>query len=84
MGTASLKNYIAVIQKWFQYDLSRYNFYLMPLAFFHGFETVDCQSVTPPSQQVKRFLTYVARLQTQSRADVSGRSTWPCVWKPDS
>ena len=38
IGTANLKNYLAVIEKWFNYDLSEYNFYLMPLSFFHHFE----------------------------------------------
>lgn len=34
IGTANLKNYLALIKTWFNYDLSEYNFYLMPLSFF--------------------------------------------------
>jgi hypothetical protein len=33
IGTATLKNYVALIKDWFGEDLSDYNFYLMPLSF---------------------------------------------------
>jgi hypothetical protein len=34
IGAGSLKNFVVVAREWFGYDLSRYNFYLMPLSFF--------------------------------------------------
>lgn len=34
IGSATLKNYIQVLQEWFEIDLSEYNFYLMPISFF--------------------------------------------------
>jgi hypothetical protein len=33
IGTASLKNFVAVMDDWFGEDLSKFNFYLMPLSF---------------------------------------------------
>jgi len=33
IGMACLKNFVAAVQDWFQEDLSRFNFYLMPLSF---------------------------------------------------
>lgn len=33
IGTASLKNYLALCRQWFGIDLSQHNFFLMPLAF---------------------------------------------------
>ena len=33
IGTASLRNFVALVNEWFGNDLSEYNFYLMPLAF---------------------------------------------------
>lgn len=33
LGTATLRNYVVLVDKWFNRDLSQYNFYLMPLSF---------------------------------------------------
>jgi hypothetical protein len=33
IGTATLRNYVVLYKKWFSKDLSKYNFYLMPLSF---------------------------------------------------
>src|SRR5262249_584879 len=48
VGSASLRNYMHCVEKWFKYDLSRYNFYLMPLAFQHPLGEV--QSARLPLQ----------------------------------
>jgi hypothetical protein len=62
VGTASLKNYMTLAVKWFGVDFSRYNFFLMPLSFFHGFETASGISVTPATEQAQRFLEYMATI----------------------
>jgi hypothetical protein len=46
VGTASLRNYLLLATEWFQIDLSEYNFFLMPISFYHGFEAAE-----PVSQQ---------------------------------
>jgi hypothetical protein len=38
IGTASLKSYVQCANEWFSYDLTQYNFYLMPISFFHSYE----------------------------------------------
>lgn len=56
VGAATVKNFHAISREWFKEDLSRYNFYIMPLAF-----------VSPPSRsdsivlttEEKRFLKFV-------------------------
>jgi hypothetical protein len=56
IGTAAVKNFSSAAREWFDAKLSRYNFYLLPLAF-----------VSPPriaeavvlSSEEKRFLTFV-------------------------
>jgi hypothetical protein len=56
---AAVKNFASAAQDWFKEDLSRFNFYLMPLSF-----------VTPPpatealelNKKEKRFLSYVNNL----------------------
>lgn len=41
LGTATLKNYVTFIKKNFNKDLSKYNFYLMPLSFYVVEDIVD-------------------------------------------
>jgi hypothetical protein len=40
IGT-SLRNYLLLASAWFKLDLSQYNFFLMPISFFHGFEAAE-------------------------------------------
>ncbi len=62
IGTASLSNFLALITEWFQIDLSRYNFFLMPLSFYHGFETAATASVSCYSEQMQRLIAYLDTL----------------------
>ncbi|HMO94303.1 MAG TPA: DUF3644 domain-containing protein [Pirellulaceae bacterium] len=61
-GTASLQNYLRLVTEWFSFDLSRYNFFLMPLSFYHGFESVVAASVANYSAQESRLLSYLEGL----------------------
>ena len=68
IGTASLQNFVALVTEWFQIDLSRFNFFLMPLSFYHGFEAAVPLSVSKYSEQMQRLLNYLdtlAEAQTQ-------------------
>lgn len=65
IGTASLQNYLHLAREWFQSDLSRYNFFLMPLSFYHGFEVVQAASVAPVAEQVQKLLNYLDKLQEE-------------------
>lgn len=63
VGMACLKNFVSAVQDWFSEDLSRFNFYLMPLSF-----------VTPPSaleavhlnKEEKSFLQYISNLKSDN------------------
>lgn len=61
LGTASLRNYIIAIRRWFAIDLSKYNFFLMPLAFF-GLET-SVQGVSLNGEE-KRLSEYLKKETT--------------------
>lgn len=61
VGTASLRNYLNLIRIWFGYDLSKYNFFLMPLSFHHGFDEVTSLSVEKPSNQIKNLIAYITQ-----------------------
>ena len=41
IGSANLKNYIEFVIENFNKDLSKYNFYLMPLSFYNEYEIID-------------------------------------------
>lgn len=60
IGTASLKNYVSLYQKWFCKDLSEYNFYLMPLSFVQVHKEAD---VLLLNAEEKNFFKYVDDLE---------------------
>lgn len=63
IGTASLRNYLHLATEWFQLDLSAYNFFLMPLSFYHGFEAAQAAIGVVYPDQVKRLLSYIDALE---------------------
>lgn len=65
VGTASLQNYLHLITEWFGIDLSRYNFFLMPLSFYHGFEALASHSVSPYPEQMTKLLEYLKSLEQE-------------------
>lgn len=71
IGTASLKNYLTLITEWFNYDLSVYNFFLMPMTFFHEFEAVKSFSVNSNKEQIKNLLKYISEKEKQDPSDES-------------
>lgn len=66
VATASLRNFLILTSEWFQIDLSRYNFFLMPLSFYHGFESITATSVSKQPDQVKRLIAYLDTLIGES------------------
>lgn len=70
IGTASLRNYLALSTEWFQLDLSQYNFFLMPISFYHGFEAAEPASRAHYPGQVQKLLAYLDKLESEdSSAD---------------
>lgn len=69
IGTASLKNYLKLITDWFNYDLSVYNFFLMPMTFFHEFEALQSFSVNKGKIQVENLLRYISQKEKLSPSD---------------
>lgn len=65
IGTASLRNYLCLATEWFQLDLSAYNFFLMPISFYHGFEAVEPVTRAHYPEQVQRLLAYLDALEEQ-------------------
>lgn len=70
VGTASLKNYLYSAKDWFNYDLSKYNFYLMPLSFYHEFDTVDSFSIKNDKEQIDNLLKFISNIEKNSPSNV--------------
>lgn len=64
VGTATLRNYLEMGKEWFSMDLARYNFYLMPMSFFHPHE-LQSYSINNESEQHRNLLRYIAMLEEQ-------------------
>ncbi len=65
IGTATLKNYVLLCQKWFNKDLSEFNFYLMPLSFVQTHKESD---VLLLNAEEKNFFRYVNELEDRNEA----------------
>jgi len=63
VGTASLRNYLQVVKDWFNADLSKYNFYIMPMSFFHAHE-MKSYSISSEAEQHQNLLRYIAGIET--------------------
>lgn len=80
IGTASLKNYLAMASRWFGVDMTRYNFYLMPLSFYHGFEAVEPVSINSYNEQTRNFLRYLETVEkAHAETDVAGHQVTVCI-----
>ena len=56
LGSACLKNYLSAARQWFGVDLSRYNFFLMPLSFFRVSGKVEAIAVNAEEKKVLRYI----------------------------
>lgn len=59
IGMAAVKNFATAVQEWFNGDLSRFHFYLMPLSFVAVPPVAEAIEL---NQQEKNFLSYVRTL----------------------
>lgn len=67
IGTASVKNFIDLTKIWFGYDLSKYNLYLMPIAFVSS-PQATALSLSPDEENL---VSYLARLVRDSQNEES-------------
>lgn len=56
VGSAAVKNFVRVAQEWFKVDLSKYNFYLMPLAFVAHKRRVQGVNLGREERNVAEFI----------------------------
>ena len=71
VGTAALRNFMRAVQEWFDTDLSRYNFFLMPLAFHSPAEAVQSIAGANYNKETANFLEYLASQEKKYPSDAS-------------
>ena len=72
IGTATLKSYVESVKEWFVYDLSQYNFYLMPLSFYHPHEW-ESYSINQEDIQHQNLLNYISEVEKKFPSDVRAK-----------
>lgn len=82
IGTATLRSYVIMIDAWFKYDMTKYNFYLMPLSFFHLHE-LESGSVSPSSDQISKLLEYIAKEESIVPSDENNPHSISLILKMD-
>ncbi len=64
IGTANLKSYVNICNEWFNYDLSKYNFYLMPITFFHAYE-IESFSINKQPKQIQNLINHILKKENE-------------------
>lgn len=68
VGTANLKSYVTIMNDWFGCKLDDYNFYLMPISFYHPYE-IESFSLNSMEQQAKNILLYIQKKENEFPSD---------------
>lgn len=71
IGTASLKNYVVLMKKWFEKDLSNFNFYLMPLSFVPLEKTSDILMLNSEERNLLRFINDIENATVDESSEYS-------------
>ncbi|MGG5238035.1 DUF3644 domain-containing protein [Pseudomonas lurida] len=69
LGSASLQNYANIVKSWHGDILAKYNFYLMPVSFFRGFDEAPGVMLNPKE---KKVLDYISRFERMYDDDEVG------------
>lgn len=64
IGTATLKSYVEVVREWFKYDMTKYNFFLMPVSFFYPSE-ISAISLKKEGKQYANLLNYISKKEEE-------------------
>lgn len=68
IGMAALRNYITAVSDWFSLDLSSYNFYLMPMSFFHEAD-IESVSIARPDQRVRNMVKFLQQATEENTSN---------------
>lgn len=65
IGTASIRNYVALTREWFGVDLSRYNLFIMPIGFVDNIRSADGITLNGQERQLLDYLTTMRASATE-------------------
>jgi hypothetical protein len=68
IGTATIKNYVALVRQWFAVDLSKYRVLLMPIAFLSSPQRAEG---LPLNAEERHFLKYLESLRPDGTDEVT-------------
>ncbi|MGI9946791.1 DUF3644 domain-containing protein [Vibrio hyugaensis] len=66
VGMASLHNFMTLAMNWYRYDFSKFNFYLMPVSFFH---LSDMRSFSVDNNVKNNLLHYLKMIEREHEND---------------
>ena len=70
LGTASVRNFLVLIRKWFAIDLSVYNIFLMPLAFVSASSSVKVMDTNQEQRKLVDYLGNEVKESSKNNNDV--------------
>lgn len=73
IGTASVKNFVALADKWFQQDLSKYSLYLMPI----GFLSSPAATALAVGGEEGKLVTYLRNLMAAQNTTSTTTTSTP-------
>ncbi len=59
---------VVMVNNWFKYDLNQYNFFLMPISFFHKYE-MQSFSINSENEQHQNLLKFIAEKENSFPSD---------------
>lgn len=60
LGTATLRNYARLLKDWFQISLTKYHFYILPLAFDSPFKTLKTAELQKEPDEIRNIIAGVS------------------------
>lgn len=68
-GSAALRNFVRAGERWFDFDLDRFNFYIMPIAFHSPASVVESLSGKKDSVAMKNLLRQISDAEAAHPSD---------------
>lgn len=68
VGSAAVKNFVTATKEWFDVDMSKYNFFLMPLSFVNPPAVVEGIVLSKEEQNIVRFIDSKDKGNTANKA----------------
>lgn len=59
LGVANLKNYQKLVKKWYNKDLSEYNFYILPLSYAYSFKAYSKSELKKEPKTIKNLINSI-------------------------